>query len=174
MVAADYPGLFASITAVFDEMGLDVLSARIATGSDGRSFDLFQLMNGRGEPLDEQDALWLQERLGEALSQCLILDPVQRPMPRRLRPFKSRPELKFRRGREGQMTELEISCTDQPGLLSKLAAALHASRVNIHDAMISTLGDRVEDTFFLTGKDGQPLDDATQAALSSAIHSTLD
>jgi [protein-PII] uridylyltransferase len=174
VVAADYPGLFASITAVFDEMGLDVLSARIATGSDGRSFDLFQLMNGRGEPLDEQDSVWLQDRLGEALSQCLILDPVQRPMPRRLRPFKTRPELKFRAGRDGQVTELEISCTDQPGLLSKLAAAMHASRVNIHDAMVATLGDRVEDTFYLTGRDGRPLDEATQDALSRAIHQTLD
>lgn len=174
VVAADYPGLFSSITAVFDEMGLDVLSARIATGNDGRSFDLFQVMNGRGEPLDEQDDLWLRERLGEALTQCLILDPVQRPLPRRLRPFKSPTELKFREGRDGQVTELEVSCTDQPGLLSKLAAAMHVSRVNIHDALIATLGDRVEDTFYLTGTDGKPLDMTTREALSTAIHESLD
>ncbi len=174
VVAEDYPGLFASITAVFDEMGLDVLSARVATGSDGRSFDLFQLMNGRGEPLDDEDVGWLQERLGEALTRCLILDPVQRPLPRRLRPFKAATELKFRPGRGGQVTELEVSCTDQPGLLSKLAAAMHVSRVNIHDAMIATLGDRVEDTFYLTGPDGQPLDEETRKTLSAAIRETLD
>ena len=40
----DYDGLFSAVTAVIDELGLDVLSARVATTSSGRSFDLFQLL----------------------------------------------------------------------------------------------------------------------------------
>jgi [protein-PII] uridylyltransferase len=174
IVAGDYTGLFATVTAVFDEMGLDVLSARVATGSDERSFDLFQVMNRLGEPLDTRDTRWLQDKLGEALTKQRVLEPVQRPMPRRLRPFVSPPEIHFRPGRDGRVTELEIGCTDQPGLLSKLSAAMRKSDVSIHDAMISTLGDRVEDTFYLTGRDNRPLDDAAQRSLAEAIEDILE
>ncbi len=174
VVAEDYTGLFATITTVFDQMGLDVLSARVATGSDGRSFDLFQVMNRQGEPLDASDTEWLQDKLGAALADKQVLEPVQRPMPRRLRPFVTRPEIQFRAGRDGQVTELEIRCTDQPGLLSKLTAAMRHSRVNIHDAMITTLGDRVEDTFYLTDRGNRPLDKAAQAELEAAIRDILE
>ncbi len=174
VVAEDYTGLFATVTAVFDEMGLDVLSARVATGRDERSFDLFQVMNRQGEPLDARDTHWLQDKLGEALAKHRVLEPVRRPMPRRLRPFVSPPEIHFRPGRDGRVTELEIGCTDQPGLLSKLSAAMRKSEVNIHDAMIATLGDRVEDTFYLTGRDNRPLDDDAQRALAAAIEDILE
>lgn len=174
VVAEDYTGLFATITAAFDEMGLDVLSARVATSSDERSFDLFQVMNRRGEPLDEQDTALLQERLGAALEGQQVLEPVRRPMPRRLRPFVTPPEIHFRPGREGRVTELELGCTDQPGLLSKLSAAMLQCEVNIHDAMISTLGDRVEDTFYLTGRDNRPLPPQAQEALADAINEILE
>jgi len=174
VVAEDYTGLFATVTAVFDQMGLDVLSARVATGSDGKSFDLFQVMNRLGEPLDEEDTLWLQDKLVPALAAQRVLDPVTRPMPRRLRPFVTRPEIHFRTGRDGRVTELEIGCTDQPGLLSKLTAAMLHSRVNIHDALIATLGDRVEDTFYLTGRDNRPLEPAAQEELAAAIRDILE
>ena len=174
VVAKDYTGLFATVTTVFDEMGLDVLSARVATSDDKRSFDLFQVMNRQGNPLDERDTLWLQERLGKALEAKEVLEPVQRPMPRRLRPFVAPPDIQFREARGGRVTELELGCTDQPGLLSKLSAALRKSEVNIHDAMIATLGDRVEDTFYLTCRDNQPLDDEARETVAAAIRDILD
>ena len=46
----DHDGLFAAITSVLDEMALDVMSARVLTTNDGRSYDLFQLMDQHGEP----------------------------------------------------------------------------------------------------------------------------
>ena len=174
VVAEDYTGLFATVTTVFDEMGLDVLSARVATSENGRSFDLFQVMNRQGNPLDEGDTRWLQERLGKALDAKEVLDPVRRPMPRRLRPFVTPPDIQFREARGGRVTELELGCTDQPGLLSKLSAAMRKSEVNIHDAMIATLGDRVEDTFYLTCRDNQPLDDEAKETLAAAIRDVLD
>ena len=84
------------------------------------------------------------------------------------------PEIQFREARGGRVTELELGCTDQPGLLSKLSAALRKSEVNIHDAMIATLGDRVEDTFYLTCRDNQPLDAEARESLAAAIREILD
>ncbi len=41
--------------------------------------------------------------------------------------------------------------------------------IRIHDAMIATFGDRAEDTFLLTGRDGSLLDAEQQARLEQAI-----
>ena len=65
---------------------------------------------------------------GEALAARRVLQPVSRPMPRRLRPFMAPPEIDFRTARRGAVTEVEVECTDRPGLLSQLAAAMRRQR----------------------------------------------
>ena len=44
-----------------------------------------------------------------------------------------------------------------------------ACEIRIHDAMIATLGDRVEDTFLLTDADNQLLDDEAKTTLVDAM-----
>ncbi|NIM70419.1 MAG: [protein-PII] uridylyltransferase [Xanthomonadales bacterium] len=167
--APDYTGLFATTTAVFDEMGLNVLEARVVTTRDSRSFDLFQVMDARSRPLSPEDAADLQQRLVGKLGRQTVPRPVRRKLPRRLRPFVSAPEIRFTTARRGTVTSMEIECTDRPGLLSQLAAAMLSCEIRIHDAMIATFGDRAEDTFLLTGRDGSLLDAEQQARLEQAI-----
>ncbi|KAA9133559.1 [protein-PII] uridylyltransferase [Marinihelvus fidelis] len=172
--AEDYTGLFATITAVMDELGLDVLTARVVTSASGRSFDLFQVMDRHGNPLNDIDSSVLARRLRAELDARNKLAPVMRPLPRRLRPFVAAPTLHFRTARDGAVTEMEIECSDRPGLLSQLSAALAASEVRIHDAMIATFGDRVEDTFLVTDRADKPLDETLQKRLADEIHRRLD
>ncbi len=172
--ADDFTGLFATITAVMDELGLDVLTARVVTSRAGRSFDLFQVMDRHGNPLNDIDASVLARRLRAELDARKLLAPVMRPLPRRLRPFIMKPQIQFRTARDGAVTEMEIECSDRPGLLSQLAAALAASGVRTHDAMIATLGDRVEDTFLVTDRSDRPLDEAMQEQLVAEILKRLD
>lgn len=131
-------------------------------------------MNRQGKPLDEGDSEVVRQRLLTALATEAVPTPPRRRLPRRLRPFVAPPEITFRESHDGRMTELELNCTDEPGLLSKVAAALHQSGVRIHDAMITTLGDRVEDTFVLSDAAGQPLGHEQQAALERALLQTLE
>jgi [protein-PII] uridylyltransferase len=173
VVAPDYTGLFATITTVFDEIGLDVLSARVVTTSDARSFDLFQVMDRQGRPLNEVDVQALVERLHQPLGRQQVREPLVRPMPRRLRPFLSPPVLSYRKARLSEVTEMEVECTDRPGLLSQLAAAMVGCGVRIHDAMIATFGDRVEDVFLVTDRADRPLQAELQEQLSAAIAERL-
>lgn len=172
--ADDFTGLFATITAVMDELGLDVLTARVVTSKAGRAFDLFQVMDRHGNPLNDIDASVLSRRLRAELDARRLLAPVMRPLPRRLRPFVIKPDIQFRTARDGSVTEMEIQCSDRPGLLSQLASALAASGVRTHDAMIATLGDRVEDTFLVTDRSDRPLDEERQKQLAEAILERLD
>ncbi len=171
--APDYTGLFAATTSVFDEMELNVLSARVLTTGNGRSFDLFQLMDTQGLPLGRDDVKKLEERLKSVLSSKQFVEPVQRQFPRRLRPFVSAPVVRFGTARSGTVTSINLECTDRPGLLSQLASALVACDVRIHDAKIATFGDHVEDTFLVTDKLNQPLGDEIRAKLVKAINKRL-
>jgi len=166
---ADYDGLFASITNVLDEMGFNVMAARILTTRDGRSFDLFQLMDQHGRALSEVDADELVARLEAATSKGKIRTPVSRPLPRRLRHFVSDPQVKFEQPADHGGTVMELRCHDRPGLLSRLAAAMVQQKVQVHDARIATFGERVEDTFLLSNAEHQSLSAAEQQALTAAL-----
>ncbi len=171
---ADYDGLFASITNVLDEMGFNVMAARILTTKDGRSFDLFQLMDQHGHALVDVDAAELVARLEVATDPGKKHSPVFRPMPRRLRHFISDPQVEFEEFAGNKATVMELQCHDRPGLLSRLAAAMVEQKVQVHDARIATFGERVEDTFLLSNAKRQALSKEQQTALAAAVKHHLE
>jgi [protein-PII] uridylyltransferase len=171
--APDYDGLFAAVTMVIDEIGLDVLSARVATTTAGKSFDLFQLMDGNAQSLNDNDCHRLKERLRKVLANEALPKPVVRKLPRRLRPFKSAPEIHFSAAQGGEKTLMDLACSDRPGLLSDISGVLVACGIRIHDSKITTMGDRVEDAFILSDKHNEPLDRDTRALLLDALTKKL-
>ena len=46
---------------------------------------------------------------------------------------------------------LSIIAGDRPGLLSRIARIFLAYGINLHTAIVNTLGARAEDTFLITG-----------------------
>ncbi|HEY5775917.1 MAG TPA: [protein-PII] uridylyltransferase [Xanthomonadales bacterium] len=167
--APDYDGLFSAVTAVIDELGIDVLSARVATTSAGKSFDLFQLMDSNAQVLNEVDSERLKSRLCRILADAAVPKPVVRRLPRRLRPFKSAPEIHFSAAQGGERTLMDLACSDRPGLLSDISAAMVTCGIRIHDAKITTMGDRVEDAFILSDKQNAPLSRETRALLLNTL-----
>jgi len=168
----DHDGLFAAITSVLDEMGLDVMSARVLTTNDNRSYDLFQLMDQHGDIINEVDAAELVARLQKATRDEGPRAPVQRKLSRQLKHFTSAPVIRFRPDKSG--TVLRVDCNDQPGLLSRLAAAIYQQGVQVHNARIATFGEKVEDTFLISDPDHQPLTESAQEALAEAIRQHLE
>jgi [protein-PII] uridylyltransferase len=170
----DHDGLFATITSVLDEMGMDVLSARILTSNDQRSFDVFQLMDKHSNVLNPEDAAELEMRLTNALKKRGLRSPVKRTMSRRLRHFSSQPEVRFFDDPDRGGTVMHLDCSDQPGLLSRVAAAIFKSGVQVHNARIATFGDRVEDTFLVSDSEHRPLTESDRRALAQSIKEHLD
>ena len=69
---------------------------------------------------------------------------------------------------------MEVIARDQPGLLHKVAACLRDHRVAMINARIATFGERAEDVFFITDRDGQPIEDADRLdKLATAICAAL-
>jgi [protein-PII] uridylyltransferase len=170
----DHDGLFASITSVLDEMGMDVMSARVLTTRNGFSYDLFQVMDQHGHVINEVDAAELVERLLEATGDGAPQAFVQRKMPRRLKHFTTDTKVSFNEDPDGAGTVLRLSCHDQPGLLSRIAAAIVSQGLQVHSARIATFGEKVEDTFLISDPERQPLTDEAMAALEEQIREHLE
>jgi [protein-PII] uridylyltransferase len=155
-------------------MGFNVLAARILTTKDGRSFDLFQLMDQQDNLINQQDAADLVERLRAATTAAEVRPLVKRAMPRRLRHFVSQPLIRFEPDPEGMGTILELECNDRPGLLSRVAAAMVKEQVQVLDARIATFGERVEDTFLVSDAQHRPLTAEARIALADTITQFLE
>ncbi len=172
--APDYDGLFAAVTAVIDEIGLDVLSARVMTTTAGKSLDLFELMDSHAQVLNAIDSGRLQVRLSEVLEGAGAPAPVVRRLPRRLRPFQSAARVRFSAARGGAMTLMDVECADRPGLLSQISSALVNCGIRIHDARIVTMGDRVEDAFIISDQHNAPLSRRMRTELKQTLIETLE
>jgi [protein-PII] uridylyltransferase len=170
----DHDGLFASITSVLDEMALDVMSARVLTTRDGRSYDLFQVMDQHGDVINDVDAAELVSRLRTATDEEWPRAPVKRKMPRRLRHFTATPEVRFSEDPDEAGTVLQLRCNDQPGLLSRVAAAIYEQNIQVHNARIATFGERVEDTFLVSDPKHQPLSPEAMESLATSIRTHLE
>jgi [protein-PII] uridylyltransferase len=72
-------------------------------------------------------------------------------------------------------TVLEVISPDRPGLWRASPACLWNLAFALHNAKIATLGERVEDVFFITDQEGKPLSDpAFCASLQEVICEQLD
>ena len=54
-------------------------------------------------------------------------------------------------------TIMVVTAQDRPGLLHQVARALIECKTHLVSAKISTFGERVEDIFYITDLDGQPI-----------------
>jgi [protein-PII] uridylyltransferase len=152
----DRDGLFAALVATLDRLDLGVFDARVLTSTDGYALDNFQVLAGAHTP----EPLRIAQTLLGALRDPARVQPVRRAMPRQLKHFRVATRVDF--DNEGSRTRLSLVCSDQPGLLAKVAQVLRRQRLRVHDARIATFGERVEDFFLLSDEQDRPITDEKQ------------
>ncbi len=74
---------------------------------------------------------------------------------RRVKSFPFQPRIDLRPDEKAQRWILSISASDRVGLLYSIARVMANHKVNLQLAKISTLGERVEDTFLIDGPELQ-------------------
>ena len=155
---ADY--LFAICTAAFEKLGLDIQEARIFTSSHDYCMDTFTVLENGGLPVG--DNLPRRTEIIEILETWLRQDyeSIRVPKLRQTRKekyFAKSIEVTLITPSNQNYSILEINCPDQSGVLACVGEVLATSEIHIKDARITTLGERVEDLFFITDKQGQPI-----------------
>ena len=150
--APDQPDLFARICGYFDKAGFSILDARVHTANNGFALDTFQVV----APAMQEQYRELMHLVESGLTQALLQGgplptPVQRRVSRRVKSFPYAPRVLLRPDDKAQQWLLSISATDRAGLLYTIARVLASHGLSVHLAKISTLGERVEDSFLIEG-----------------------
>ncbi|MDR0565271.1 MAG: [protein-PII] uridylyltransferase [Azoarcus sp.] len=152
--APDQKDLFMRITGFFSRKGFSILDAKIHTTRHGHALDSFVLHSTqRDEDEHYRDILSLIEHeLTHALLQTdKIMRPAQSRLSRQIKHFPVMPHVSLLADDAGRCHILSITAADRPGLLFDIAEVLAAHGISVETARITTLGERVEDSFLLTG-----------------------
>ncbi|MBI4695446.1 MAG: [protein-PII] uridylyltransferase [Gammaproteobacteria bacterium] len=176
--AQDMDYLFAIASAALDRLRLDVQDARIITSESGFTLDTFMVLEAdtRKPVTDPARVHDIQSKLRTALrSKSLAASPrVPSHYARRLKHFSVPASVEFTPDFVHKRTVMEVIAADRPGFLSVIGSAMQNCGVRLHDARIATFGERVEDYFYLTDLENQPVDDeSTQICLRTEILNTL-
>jgi len=176
MKNADF--LFANSTAAFEKLNLNIHGARIFTSSNDYCMDTYTVLETNGKPVGENPKriAEIERVLAEHLQGGHRPATLARLRRSRKAQYFSKPiEISFLNTEGKPYSTLEVNCPDQPGILACVGKVFAENNINLQDARITTLGERVEDLFFLTDKAGQPIDDESlRQTLVAEINEELE
>lgn len=166
---------FAAATAVLDELGLNIADARIIPLNEDLSLATFVVLEQNGNSIDEQPRL---NQIKRQLSRALTADTnepltVSRRAPRQVRMFPTTTLVNFAVDESNRRTVMELVTGDRPGLLYEIGKVMRDKRMRIQTAKILTTGERVEDVFYFTDSDGNPLNEVQCEDLKQALIDAL-
>jgi [protein-PII] uridylyltransferase len=167
---------FARTTAVLDQMGLNVVDARLILSANGFSLETYVVLEDSGNVINEPGRIAEIERgLGRNLQQPEDSPlTVTRRAPRQVRMFSTPTQVNFSLDERNHRTILELVAADRPGLLSEVGKVFKTERVAINGAKIMTVGERAEDVFYITETDGSQLQEESFERVKKSLILALD
>ena len=169
--------LFPVIAAILDKLRLNIVDARLQTTSDDRAFDVFYVLDENDRPIGSNKKLSgdVIKALTEGILNPASVDfDIKRRTSRQLKSFTMKTRVSLRNDKETNTSILQVITPDRPGLLAQIASIFSRFELELYNAKISTLGERVEDTFYIRDKDNQTLSDDIGNAIKESICSELD
>ncbi|MCW9012834.1 MAG: [protein-PII] uridylyltransferase [Gammaproteobacteria bacterium] len=164
--AREAPDLFARVASTIDQLGLTTVDAQLMATDNGLKLETFKVLEEDGSISNAEYRIQeIIDRLKKELgSEKATTGNAWRPKPRTLKHFSVKTRIRFEQLPGKDLTALNIITTDRPGLLASLAQAFVECNIRIHNAKISTAGEKVNDTFHITDSQNQPLlnDDVNQ------------
>ncbi|MBF7729697.1 [protein-PII] uridylyltransferase [Pseudomonas sp. N040] len=176
--APDQHDFFAVSVAAMDQLNLSIQDARIITSTSQFTLDTYIVLDADGRCIGDNPERIQQIRDGLVAA---LKNPegymaiIQRRVPRQLKLFAFAPQVNISTDAARQVSVLELIAPDRPGLLARLGQIFIEFDLSLQNAKIATLGERVEDVFFITDAQQRPLTDPAQCArLQQAIISQLE
>ena len=167
---------FARTTAVLDQLGLNIVDARVSPTDDGFSLGLYHILEDDGAPITDEDR---QKEIEFAVLRALqrnaaTMPVVSRRAPRQARMFNTATQVTISVDDRNQRSVLELVAGDRPGLLCDVGKILMQQHVELRKAKIMTVGERAEDVFYVTDLQHRPLNEESAQRLKENLLQALD
>jgi [protein-PII] uridylyltransferase len=170
--------LFANLSTAFDRLNLNIQDARMYHMDDNQCVTTFMVLEADGTPLTLS-----KPRLDEMQNMLRKYAEAKQALPGNKGNAPTRKQRHFNRHTVTMLTNndtkpysiLEVLCPDRPGLLAVIAHIFVDMGITLHNAKITTLGENVEDVFFITDmQDRKLLEPALGTSLQGRIKERLD
>ncbi|HEU4603812.1 MAG TPA: [protein-PII] uridylyltransferase [Steroidobacteraceae bacterium] len=167
---------FARTTALLDQLGLNIVDARITPTADGYSLDVYHVLEDTGAEITDRERIRdIEQQLAHALAKTDdSISTVTRRAPRQVRMFTTPTQITFSEDPVNQRTIVELIAGDRPGLLSQVATVFMTERADIYTSKIMTIGERAEDVFYVADESGHPLSPERRDRLAKRLIESLD
>lgn len=150
----DQPDLFARIVGFFARAGYSIVDAKIHTTAHGYALDSFVVLDVEERDNDREMVAYIEHELEQRLLHQMPRDvPSSGRLSRQVKHFPIKPEVSIRGDEKGTHFILSLVAADRPGLLYTVANTLAEHGACLHTAKITTLGERAEDVFLISGGD---------------------
>jgi [protein-PII] uridylyltransferase len=154
--------LFAKTAAAFEKLNLNIQGARIFTSDNDYCMDTYTVLEASGKPVGDNP-----KRLAEIEkvvtkylnSDMETISPSHTRRTRKDKYFSHTIEINWLNSPDRNYSTVEINCPDQSGILASIGKTFAEHQINLQDARITTLGERVEDLFFVTDQSNKPIGD---------------
>ncbi|MEO0542328.1 MAG: [protein-PII] uridylyltransferase [Pseudomonadota bacterium] len=174
ILAQDHPRLLSVVAAACSGSGAEIDGAQVFTTSDGRALDIIRINRAFK---DDEDELRRARTIGQNIEDMLLgqLDTptvLSRPNPLRKLPkaFRVTPKVTIDNSLSNRFTVLEVEGLDRPGLLSELTETISSLQLDIRSAHVTTFGERIIDSFYVTDLLGQKIvDPSRQSRIRTAL-----
>ncbi len=152
---------FSQVTGTLGSLGLSILNAEIFTTDDKKIMDTFIIQDHNNQAVTDPATITeIEKRLLKALKSDSIYEGQSNTRKsRQLKAFDHPTTVQFEQDYLNGRTVMEISALDMPGLLSVIANVIAEKDIDITHAKISTLGEKINDIFYLTTPEGNAITD---------------
>nr|WP_316657090.1 [protein-PII] uridylyltransferase [uncultured Gellertiella sp.] len=178
VLSPDHPRLLAIITGACAAAGANIADAEIFTTTDGRALDTIHINRAFDTDEDElRRAATIGKLIEDVLSGKKRLPEVIANKSRgrkKNRAFTIAPGVTMSNTLSNKFTVIEIECLDRTGLLSEITGALADLSLDIASARITTFGEKVIDTFYVSDLVGQKItNDNRSAAIIARLKAVM-
>lgn len=158
----DIDNLFAATVAAMDQLHLNIQDARIIVTDSGEVLNTYTVLSDDNTPLSEnpEHLSKIKQHLIEELDDPEDYpDIIQRRVPRQMKLFTTPTQVYLSNDPAAQQTILEVITPDRPGLLARIGGIFSEYNLSVRKAKIASVGEKVEDFFFITDGEGLPVSD---------------
>ena len=167
----DQNDIFVRICNFFDRMGYTIVEAKIYTTNHAYALDSFVVLDQSDKNVSYSGLLkFIESKLTSQLDENVTLEsPLKGRISRQVKHMPIQAQVTIRAEADNNNHALNIVANDRPGLLATVAQQFLKYEVELHNAKINTLGSRAEDTFLISARNGQKLDDQLITELQQSL-----
>ncbi|MDR2212098.1 MAG: [protein-PII] uridylyltransferase [Pseudomonadales bacterium] len=170
--------LFANLSSACERLNLNIVDARFYPLHGRQCYISLMVLEADGEPLQLTPPRLreIDEKLRHYVEASQALPGKHRgPPTRKQRHFTRNTVTTLTNNENKPYSILEVLCLDRPGLLAVIGHIFVELNIKMHNAKITTMGENVEDVFFITDEHNRPLRDPALAdTLQTRIRERLD